>query len=255
MNNLTIINQNGKLVTDSREVADMVDKQHKDLLASIRSYNEHLLSGHFRPEDFFIPSTYQDSTGRTLPCYLLTKKGCDMVANKMTGEKGVLFTATYVTKFEEMEKSLKPTCIEDVLIQSLQEMKDMRQQLNEVNNNALVAKSEAIGAKEEVQAIRDTISINPRAEWRKQTNIILSKIGKALSNYKLPKDEAYNALKERGNCRPNILVNNLKARALMQGMSKSKVDDLNILDVLENEQRLKEIYVTIVKEMAIKHNV
>jgi phage antirepressor YoqD-like protein len=31
-----------------------------------------------------------------------------MVANKMTGEKGVLFTAAYVTKFEEMEKALQP---------------------------------------------------------------------------------------------------------------------------------------------------
>ena len=30
-----------------------------------------------------------------------------MVANKMTGEKGILFTAIYVTKFEEMEKALK----------------------------------------------------------------------------------------------------------------------------------------------------
>lgn len=29
-----------------------------------------------------------------------------MVANKMTGAKGVLFTATYVTRFEEMERKL-----------------------------------------------------------------------------------------------------------------------------------------------------
>jgi len=30
-----------------------------------------------------------------------------MVANKLTGEKGVVFTAKYVTKFEEMEKVIK----------------------------------------------------------------------------------------------------------------------------------------------------
>lgn len=106
MNELKIINHNGTHVVDSREVADMIGKQHKDLLESIRSYEQFLLSGEFRSVDFFIPSTYQDSTGRTLPCYLLTRKGCDMVANKMTGLKGVLFTAAYVTKFEEMEKQL-----------------------------------------------------------------------------------------------------------------------------------------------------
>lgn len=37
-----------------------------------------------------------------------------MVANKMTGEKGVLFTAAYVTKFEEMEKEIrKPKALTD----------------------------------------------------------------------------------------------------------------------------------------------
>jgi phage regulator Rha-like protein len=49
-----------------------------------------------------------------------------MVANKMTGTKGVLFTATYVTKFDEMEKQLKKLEPEDVMIAQLQEMKKMR---------------------------------------------------------------------------------------------------------------------------------
>lgn len=105
--NLTVIRQNGQYAIDSREVAEMIDRPHNDLMKSIRSYAEYLTQGVFPLSDFFIPSTYQDSTGRTLPCYLLTRKGCDMVANKMTGEKGVLFTAAYVTKFVEMEKQAK----------------------------------------------------------------------------------------------------------------------------------------------------
>jgi anti-repressor protein len=109
VNNLTVINHNGTFAVDSREVALMVEKPHNDLLKSIRQYCEYLAQGNFSLSDFFIESTYQDSTGRTLPCYLLTRKGCDMVANKMTGEKGVIFTAMYVTKFEEMEKALKGT--------------------------------------------------------------------------------------------------------------------------------------------------
>ena len=106
MTNLTIINQDGKLLVESRQVAEMVDKNHADLLRSIKGYVSVLTESNFAVSDFFIESTYQDSTCRTLPCYLLTRKGCDMVANKMTGEKGVLFTATYVTRFEEMEQQL-----------------------------------------------------------------------------------------------------------------------------------------------------
>lgn len=106
MNQLKIITMDGKLVIDSRDVAEMVDREHNALLKSIRAYLQYLTQGGFARSEFFIENTYEDSTGRTLPSFLLTRKGCDMVANKMTGEKGVLFTAAYVTKFEDMEKGV-----------------------------------------------------------------------------------------------------------------------------------------------------
>ena len=45
------------------------------------------------PIDFFIESSYLDNKGQSRPNFLITKKGCDMIANKTTGKKGVLFTA------------------------------------------------------------------------------------------------------------------------------------------------------------------
>ena len=33
--------------------------------------------------------------------------GCELLANKMTGEKGILFTARYVKKFNDMEKAIE----------------------------------------------------------------------------------------------------------------------------------------------------
>ena len=107
MNKLTVINQNGKLLVDSREVAEMLGKAHKELLKSIRIYIEYLGQGDFPQSDFFVESFYKNLQNKSQPCFLLTRKGCDLVANKMTGEKGVLFTAEYVTKFDEMEQSLK----------------------------------------------------------------------------------------------------------------------------------------------------
>lgn len=112
MNNLTIkqINIGGQAVpvVDSREVAEMVGKEHKNLLRDIKGYAEILESSNLSSQNFFIKDTYKvEGNNKTYDCFLLTRKGCDMVANKMTGEKGVLFTAEYVTKFEEMEKSLK----------------------------------------------------------------------------------------------------------------------------------------------------
>lgn len=103
MNNLTVFEQNGQLLTDSREVAMMVGKGHAKLLRDIKGYVKHLTEANFGLSEYFIESEYKDSTGRTLPCYLCTKKGCDMIANKMTGKKGVIFTATYIEAFEKMK--------------------------------------------------------------------------------------------------------------------------------------------------------
>lgn len=109
MNELQVITHNNVKVVDSREVAEMVGRNHKELLRDIKKYVDILGNSNernFALVDFFIEHTYKDSKGETRPCYLLTKKGCDMVANKMTGEKGVLFTAAYVTAFEKMRQEL-----------------------------------------------------------------------------------------------------------------------------------------------------
>lgn len=103
MYDLTVFEQNGQLLTDSREVAILVEKDHSKLLRDIRGYCEYLTEANFGLSDYFIESYYQDSTGRTLPRYLCTKMGCDMIANKMIGKKGVIFTARYIESFEKMK--------------------------------------------------------------------------------------------------------------------------------------------------------
>lgn len=129
MNNLTLFFHNGQWVVDSRHVAEMVDKPHNDLMKSIRQYCEYLTQGNFSLSEFFIPNKYTDTTGRTLPCYFLTRRGCDMVANKMTGEKGVLFTAAYVTKFEEMERQIQQFQIPQTFAEALRLAADQAEQI------------------------------------------------------------------------------------------------------------------------------
>lgn len=106
MNDLKVQDFHGKKVVDSRDVAEMVERSHAELLKSIRTYAEYLAEGEIPLGGFFIESTYLDGNNQTRPNYLITKKGCDMIANKMTGKKGVLFTAAYVTAFEEMQQAL-----------------------------------------------------------------------------------------------------------------------------------------------------
>ena len=99
-----LFNFNGQPTLDSREIAKMIGKRHRDLIRDIRRYISDMTpSAKLRPAQFFIESNYKDANGQFRPCYLLTKQGCEFVANKLTGRKGTIFTATYVSLFNEYE--------------------------------------------------------------------------------------------------------------------------------------------------------
>jgi Rha family phage regulatory protein len=114
MNELTIMKVNGGAYIDSRDVADAIGKAHRHLLRDIRGYCviiAKITKPNFGLSDFFLGNSYLDSTGRELPCYLLSKMGCEMVSNKLIGEKGVMFTAAYVAKFNAMETAEREAAI------------------------------------------------------------------------------------------------------------------------------------------------
>lgn len=88
---------------DSREVAEMVGKEHKNIIRDIRGYVKELGELKIEPTNFFTESEYTDKSNRKKPCYLVTKKGCEFIAHKLTGVKGTEFTAKYINRFHEME--------------------------------------------------------------------------------------------------------------------------------------------------------
>ena len=88
---------------DSREVAVMVGKEHSNLMKDIRRYVSQSAEVKIDLGDFFQASTYKDANNQDRPCYLITKKGCEFIAHKLTGIKGTEFTAKYINRFHEME--------------------------------------------------------------------------------------------------------------------------------------------------------
>ncbi len=102
-----------KTTITTLEVAEMMEVPHSDLLKKIegrkdrKGYIQILNEGQMSVVDFFCKSSYMDAKGEERPCYEVTRLGCDFLANKFTGEKGVLFTARYVKRFQEMERSFQ----------------------------------------------------------------------------------------------------------------------------------------------------
>lgn len=102
------------------EIAEMMETEHYEILKKLDGTTKPdgsvkqigiipvLTKGNFPVSDYFIPSTYKDASGKENKCYLVTKLGCDFLANKFAGEKGIIFTARYVKRFNEMERGQLP---------------------------------------------------------------------------------------------------------------------------------------------------
>ena len=82
----------------SLEVAEITGKEHKSVLRDIRDEIEKLESQRIFTEHIFVPSEYQDRTGRTLPMYILTREGVLQLAARYDA----------VVRFKLIEKVSQP---------------------------------------------------------------------------------------------------------------------------------------------------
>ncbi len=121
---------------DSREVAELTEKEHYNLIRDVKRYVKYLTDVNFEVSEFFQGYTYTDPTGRALPCYRITQKGCEFIAHKMTGKKGALFTAEYINRFHGMERLIQDIEIQRLTeeVEELQKLKDQSDELQRVKN-------------------------------------------------------------------------------------------------------------------------
>ena len=133
--------KNNKTTISSMDVAEMLGIKHVEILKKLDGTTKPdgkvkqvriiptLTKGNFPLSDYFILSSYKDNSGKENKCYLVTKLGCDFLANKFTGEKGILFTAKYVKRFDEMEQAVKnkyklPTTYKEALLQLVEQVEE-----------------------------------------------------------------------------------------------------------------------------------
>jgi len=130
------------------DIAEMMEVSHRDVLNKLCGTRNKvgkqkqigiipvLTEANFRLSDYFTESTYKDASGKENRCYNVTRLGCDFLANKSTGEKGIIFTARYVKRFHEMEEAVKPkrpqTYIEalEELLESEKQKEQLRLELD-----------------------------------------------------------------------------------------------------------------------------
>ena len=93
---------------DSLFVAELFEKNHKEVLRDIRKITDPLsgLSEEFRQRNF-APSSYRNQQNKKQPCYYLTRDGFTMLVMGYTGQKAMQFKELYIKRFNEMESMIK----------------------------------------------------------------------------------------------------------------------------------------------------
>ena len=193
-------------------------------------------------------------------CYILSEQGYFTLVSLMRTDKAKELRKKFRREYFAMRKQIKeqkPACIEDLIIMQAQSLKDMRQQVNQANNNALRANKLASEAQEEVKSIKEVVSLDTTS-WRSETQSLIAKIARNQGGFEhinLLKSESYELLNKRFGVNLEIRLTNRRRRMAEEGVSKSKRDKLNYLDVISEDKKLIEGYVAIVKDMAIKYGI
>lgn len=253
MNELSVVNHNGVLVADSRDVAKMVNVRHADLLEKINGYNKILLNGKFRSVDFFIQENYSDSTGRSLPRYLLTKKGCEMVANKLTGEKGVLFTAAYVSRFNEMEQeqsrsAAKPMTSTQLLRLQVEAMEELERRQQEQERRIAQQEQTMRDVKEALQTYKPSDK-----DWQTDMHERIQNLGRRTQVLsKFIYGDIYRTLEREAHVKLKTRVTHKQERMRREGAGANQVRAVSRISIVADDPKLKIIFERVLQKMEVE---
>lgn len=96
-------NSKGVVLADSLKVAEIFNKDHKNVIRDIRELD---CSEEFR-ELNFEPTEYMSVQGHKKPCYNMTRDGFVFLVMGYRGKKAASFKEAYIKRFNEMEEFIK----------------------------------------------------------------------------------------------------------------------------------------------------
>lgn len=114
------------------------------------------------------------------------------------------------------------------------------------------------GLEQKLQNTCEVIALDKTA-WRKDSEHLINKIaratGEGYGGIRLVYEEIYRSIESRAGVSLNTRLTNKRNRMAGEGVCKSKRDKLTRVDIIAEDKKLIEIYVAIVKELAVKYGV
>lgn len=235
-------------VTSSLQVAENFERNHRDVLKAVDDLKEGVAQNY---ADLFYEDTYTHPQNKqSYRVIYMNRDGFTLLAMGFTGKKALQFKLKYIEAFNQMENHIKQQLDTSQLSPELQMFNKIFQT---VANQEIKTKQ----LENKVDGISDLIAMDSK-DWRKEMVTILRKIALkqgGMDKYSEITNESYIRLEAKARCNLNTRLENRKKNMIAQGLGKTTIKRLNKLDIIEADHRLKQIYIAVVKDMAIKYKV
>jgi len=110
---------------------------------------------------------------------------------------------------------------------------------------------------QKLEDIRDIVVIHPET-WRKECRRLVAAIAQKRGGANAYRDvnaEIFKLVDQHAHVSLKRQLKNRRDRMAGMGLSKSKQDKINQMDIIEEDGKLTEIYIAIVKEMCIQYEI
>ncbi|KAF0468799.1 phage regulatory protein [Pediococcus acidilactici] len=243
MNDLVIM-KNQQAVTTSLQVSEVFGKRHDHILRDISQMKQDVPNF----GGMFLEGVEPDSYGRDRKVVYMNRDGFTLLAMGFTGKKALEFKIRYIEAFNRMESQIKLDTTK--LSPELQMFKELFDSMakQELKTNRIDHKLDNISE----------IVGTSTMDWRQGTTRLIQRIAQYQGGgdaYKDVRNEIYAEVDKRAGVSLKTRLTNKRRRMADEGVSKSKRNKLNKVDVIQDDKKLIEIYMAIVKEYAIKNHV
>lgn len=110
---------------------------------------------------------------------------------------------------------------------------------------------------QKVEGIRELVGINPN-QWREDCRRLIVRIANRMGGNEYIRDvnaEVFQQVDERAGVSLATRLTNKRRRMADEGVCKSKRDKLTKVDVIAEDRKLVEIYIKVVRELAVRYEV
>ena len=104
MKDLVFRGQDDQVITTSLLVAETFEKEHRNVLKSIRKL---MSATNVAVAQMFDETTYVNEQGKEQPMFFMNRDGFTLLAMGFSGEKALKFKVDYINAFNKMEAELK----------------------------------------------------------------------------------------------------------------------------------------------------